>query len=109
MLPLLVYKQEQKHEDLIQKLVQCWSEVTDELLHEYLESVDCFVFQSSVINLNGTNLTDFIGKCVKDCMSKNLIRVFPNRKLWMTRMVYSQLKSMSEVSKSGDPDLYRKS
>eukprot|EP00061_Rhincodon_typus_P014788 g42075.t1 len=61
---------------------------------------------------------DHCDTIIKDALCSTAHEHFGNQTLgyapspgkpWMTRMVYSQLKSMSEMSKSGDPDLYRKS
>eukprot|EP00061_Rhincodon_typus_P011863 g37203.t1 len=90
--------------------IQCWSGLTDELLHDCLESVDWSIFKISAANLNeyAITVTDFISTCAEDCVPKTLIRVFPNRKPRMNWKIHSLLKSRSEVFKSGDPDLHRK-
>ncbi|XP_060703504.1 uncharacterized protein LOC132830055 [Hemiscyllium ocellatum] len=108
---LPAYKQKLKREDPVQKVVQCWSDGTDELLQDCFESVDWSIFKNSATSLNeyATTVTDFISKCVEDCVPKKLIRVFPNQKPWMNSEIHSLLKSRSEAFKSGDPDLYKKS
>ncbi|XP_048414141.1 uncharacterized protein LOC125465079 isoform X2 [Stegostoma tigrinum] len=108
---LPAYKQKLKRENPVQRVVQCWSEETDKLLRDCFESVDWSVFKNSAANLNeyATTVTDFISKCVEDCVPKKLIRVFPNQKPWMNWEIHSLLKSRSEAFKSGDPDLYKKS
>eukprot|EP00061_Rhincodon_typus_P011076 g35834.t1 len=102
------YKQKLKHEDLVQNIVQCRSEGMDELLRDCL---DWSIFKNSAANLNEhiTTITDFISRGVQDNVPKKLIRVLPNRKPWMNWKTHSLLKYWSEVFKSGDPDLYRKS
>eukprot|EP00061_Rhincodon_typus_P018126 g47160.t1 len=76
-----------------------------------LASVDWSIFKNSATNLSecATTITDFISKYVKDYMPKKFVQDFPNWKPWMERKTHSSLKFRSEVFKSGDPDLRRKS
>ncbi|XP_051899168.1 uncharacterized protein LOC127585608 [Pristis pectinata] len=69
------------------------------------------MFKDSAASLDeyATTLTDFISKCVEDCVPKRTIRVFPNKKPWMNREIHSRLKDRTAARKSGDPDLYKKS
>eukprot|EP00061_Rhincodon_typus_P016067 g44086.t1 len=53
-------------------------------------------------------LTDFISKCVEDCVPKKSIRVFSNRKPWMNREIHSLLKTRHAAFKSDNPAPYRK-
>ena len=66
--------------------------------------------KNSVTSLNeyATTVTDFISKCVEDCVPKKQIHAFPNQKPWMIRDIHCLLKSRSEAFKSGDTDLYKK-
>eukprot|EP00061_Rhincodon_typus_P006045 g26259.t1 len=102
MLLLLTYKQKLKHEYLVQKVAECWSEFMDELLCDCLESVDWSIFKNSVANLNecANTIRDFTCKCGEDHVPKKLIRVFPNRKPRINREIHSLLKFWSEVFKS---------
>eukprot|EP00061_Rhincodon_typus_P013975 g40703.t1 len=54
--------QKLKHDDQVQKVGQCWSEVMDKLLCDCLESADWPIFKYSVANPNvyATNVTGFI-------------------------------------------------
>eukprot|EP00061_Rhincodon_typus_P013041 g39163.t1 len=100
---LLAYKQKLKHNDPGQKVAQCVS------LRQQkgLEVVDWSKFKNSVANLNeyAATVTDFINKCVEDCVPK----MFPNQKPRMNWKIQSLLKSGSMAYKSGDPDLHRNS
>ncbi|XP_072372170.1 uncharacterized protein [Scyliorhinus torazame] len=108
---LPAYKQILKRENPAKKVVQCWSEETEELLRDCLETVDWSIFKNSAPNLNeyATTVTDSISKYVDDCVPKKTVRTFPNRKPWLNREIDSLLKDRSEAFKSDDPDLYRKS
>ena len=57
------------------------------MISYFLESVDWSVFKNSVTSLNkyATTVTEFISKCVEDCVPKKQICVFPNWKPWMNR------------------------
>eukprot|EP00061_Rhincodon_typus_P007044 g28320.t1 len=92
------------------EVIQCWSEVADKLLPDCLESADWSIFKNSAATLNehGTTVTDFISKCVDDCVPKKLIQMFLKWKPWMNWNIHSLLKSRSEVFNSGDPDLCMK-
>eukprot|EP00061_Rhincodon_typus_P003314 g19782.t1 len=106
---LPAYKQKLKCEDTVQKVIHCLSEVMDELLHDCLESLGWLKDSAASLNEYGTTITDFISKCVEDCMPKTLIRVFPNWKPWMNWKTHSLLKCRAETFKSDGPDLHRKS
>ncbi|XP_072365270.1 uncharacterized protein [Scyliorhinus torazame] len=47
--------------------------------------------------------------CVDDCVPKKAARTFPNWKPWLNREIDSLLKDRSELFKTDDPDLYKKS
>ena len=72
--------------------------------------MDWSVFKNSATSLNeyATTVTDFISKCVEDCVPKKQICVYSNRKPWMNRDIHCLLKSRTEAFKSGDTDLYKK-
>ena len=110
MLLLPAYKQKLKRENPSKKVVQCWSEESDDLLRDCLESVDWSVFKNSATSLNeyATTVIDLISRCVEDSVPKKQIHMFPNRKPWMNRDMHCLLKSRSEAFKSGDTDLYKK-
>eukprot|EP00061_Rhincodon_typus_P010307 g34502.t1 len=69
------------------------------------------MFACSVENPDeyATTVTDFISKCVEDCVPKKSMRVFPNHKPWMNQEIHSLLKIRRAAFKSGDLDQYRKS
>ncbi|XP_072358730.1 uncharacterized protein [Scyliorhinus torazame] len=104
-------KQKPKRENPAKNVVQCWSEETEELLRDCLETVDWSIFNNSATNLNeyATTVTDFISKCVDDCVPKKAVRAFPNRKPWLNHEIDSLLKDRSEAFKTDDPDLRKKS
>lgn len=51
-----------------------------------------------------TAITDFISKCVEDCIPKKMIRVFPNQKWRMNLGVHSQVVSKPATFKSNTPE-----
>eukprot|EP00061_Rhincodon_typus_P015108 g42604.t1 len=106
---LPAYKQQLKWENPPQNKVQCWSKAVEDHLRDHLDSVDWTVFKCSVENLDeyATTVTDFISKCVEDCVPKKLIRMFPNHKPLME--IHFLLKASHAAFKLSDPDLYRKS
>ncbi|XP_072362773.1 uncharacterized protein [Scyliorhinus torazame] len=108
---LPAYRQKLKRENPAKKVVQCWSEETEELLRDCLETEDWSIFKNSATNLNecATTVTDFISKCVDDCVPKKAVRAFPNQKPWLNREIDSLLKDRSEAFKADGPDLYKKS
>eukprot|EP00061_Rhincodon_typus_P009385 g32854.t1 len=77
-------KQKLKREDPS----QCWSEAVEDRLRDSLESVGWTVFKCSAENLNkyATTVTDFISKCVEDCVPKKSIQC------WMNQEIHSLLK-----------------
>eukprot|EP00061_Rhincodon_typus_P015431 g43098.t1 len=78
---LSAYKQKLKHEDPVQKAVQCWSEAMEGLLWDCLERLHAEEVNPHVPQLETTDKLE----------------------------IHSLLKSRSEVYKSGNHDLYRKS
>eukprot|EP00061_Rhincodon_typus_P018407 g47569.t1 len=94
-----------------QKEIQCWSKAVEEHFQDCLETVDWTVFKYLAKNLDeyAATITDFVSKCVEDCVPKKLIWVFPNRKPWLNREIHSLLKTRRTAFTSNDPDLYRKS
>eukprot|EP00061_Rhincodon_typus_P008721 g31584.t1 len=68
------------------------------------------MFTCSVESLDDytTTVTDFISKCVEDCVPKKSIQVFPNRKPWMNQEIHSLLKTRRAALKLGDLDQYGK-
>eukprot|EP00061_Rhincodon_typus_P014246 g41158.t1 len=77
----------------------------------YKQKLNWSIFKKSAANLNKykTTITDFISKCVDDCVLKKLIQSLPDQKVRMNREFHSLLKSRSKTFKLGDPDRYRKS
>ncbi|XP_059805435.1 uncharacterized protein LOC132380556 isoform X1 [Hypanus sabinus] len=104
------YRQKVKREKPEQKLVPCWSEETKEILRDCFESVDWKMFKDSAASHEEyvTTVTDFITKCVEDCVPKRTITVFPNQKPWMNEEIRSLLRARTAAFKSGDPVLYKK-
>ena len=72
--------------------------------------MDWSVFKNAGNSLNdyATAVTDFINKCVEDCVRKKQICVLPNRKPWMNRDFHCLMKSRPETFTPGDPDLCKK-
>ncbi|XP_048386342.1 uncharacterized protein LOC125452224 isoform X2 [Stegostoma tigrinum] len=107
--PLYVCLQtESETEEFFIKKTQDWSEAVEDCLWDCLDLVDWTRFRCSAENLDeyATTVTDFISKCVEDCVPKKSVRVFPNYKHWMN---HTWLKTRCAAFKSGDLDQYRKS
>jgi len=81
------YKQKLKLENPTAKATLHWSKEAEDRLRDCLGSVDWPVFKSAAENLNenATTVTDFISKCVADCLPEMTVRMFPNRKPWMNK------------------------
>eukprot|EP00061_Rhincodon_typus_P016889 g45339.t1 len=77
---LPAYKQKLKRENPSQNEVQCWSEAAEDCVQDCLDSADWATFKCSTENLDeyATTVTDFISKCVEDCVPKKSIGEFPN-------------------------------
>eukprot|EP00061_Rhincodon_typus_P009766 g33521.t1 len=61
------------------------------------------------VDEHATTITDFISKCMEDCVPKKSIQVFLNRKPWKNQEIHCLLKTRCAAFKSDDPGLYRKS
>eukprot|EP00061_Rhincodon_typus_P005148 g24321.t1 len=108
---LPAYKQKLKREDPSQKEVLHWSEALEDDLRDCLDSVDWTVFKCSAENLDeyATTITDFISKCVEDCIPTKSIPMFPIHKPWISQEMHSLPKTRCAAFKSDDPDQHRKS
>eukprot|EP00061_Rhincodon_typus_P014684 g41868.t1 len=108
---LLAYKQKLKHEDSVQKVLHCWSMAVKELLWVCLKSVDWSMLKNSPANPDeyARVITNFISKCVEDCVPKKSIRMYPNWKPWMNQEIHCLLKIRNAVFKSDNLNIYRKS
>eukprot|EP00061_Rhincodon_typus_P010447 g34746.t1 len=89
--PQAVYKQKLKWENPSRNDAQCCSKAVEDRLRDCLESVDRTMFQCSAEKPDEyvTTVTDFISKCVEDCVPKKSIRVYPNRKARMNQEIHS--------------------
>eukprot|EP00061_Rhincodon_typus_P004424 g22531.t1 len=101
---LPAYEQKLKQKNPSQKEAQCWSEAVEDCLQDCLDLVDWTVFKCSVENLDeyATTVTDFVRKCVEDCVPKKSVQVFPNRKCSMNKEIHSLLKTRSAAFKSAE-------
>eukprot|EP00061_Rhincodon_typus_P009948 g33841.t1 len=80
-------------------LINIWCSDTVTLMHHCSQDLEYLPVKGLNLNEYATTVTDFISKCVEDCMTKKLIRMFPNRKPWMSGEIYSLLRSGSEAFK----------
>ena len=69
------------------------------------------MFKDSATDLNeyATVVTDFIKKCVEDCIPTKTFRVFPNQKPWMNFEIRTLLKTRHRAFMSDDTVVYKKS
>ncbi|XP_055512237.1 uncharacterized protein LOC129709727 [Leucoraja erinacea] len=101
---LPAYRQQLKSALPEVRTVQSWSGEAEEQLQDCLESVDWAMFRDSATDLNeyATVATEFIKKCVEDCIPTKTFRVFPNQKPWMNHEIRILLKTRSRAFRSGD-------
>ncbi|KAK0140101.1 hypothetical protein N1851_022987 [Merluccius polli] len=88
------------------KTVKTWPEGAMEQLQNCFEITDWSVFENRDLEQYTASVLGYITHCMDTVTRDKRIRIYPNRKPWMTKAVQCLLKDRDTAFKKGDKALY---
>ena len=86
--------------------VTTWLEEASHQLQDCFQRTDWEVFAHQDLENHTTAVFDYIRFCTDNVTRNRLMRIYPNRKPWMTKEVQSLLTARNTAFRSGDTALY---
>ena len=88
------------------RTVKTWPEGASLQLQDCFESTDWGVFEHQDLEQHTTAVLGYIKHCMDTVTVDKCIRVYPNKKPWMTREVQCLLRERDTAFRSGDAAMY---
>ncbi|XP_051793955.1 uncharacterized protein LOC127530662 [Acanthochromis polyacanthus] len=83
-----------------------WPDDASEQLQNCFERTNWDIFDHPDLEVFTDSVLYYIKNCIDNVTVNKTIRVYPNRKPWMTQKVQQLLKNRNTAFRSGDSDLY---
>ena len=100
------YKPIRKSAPITTKTVKTWPEGAMEQLQDCFATTDWSVFENRDLEQYTASVLGYITHCMDTVTTVKRIRIYPNRKPWMTKEVQCLLKDRDTAFKKGDQALY---
>ncbi|KAK0146400.1 putative RNA-directed DNA polymerase from transposon BS [Merluccius polli] len=89
------YKQRLKQEAPVRREVTRWSDQSEASLQDALDTADWEMFRRSSDNISefAEAVLGFIEKLTNDCVTKHIVKTFPNQKPWVDKNIREALRA----------------
>lgn len=95
-----------KNSPITTRTVKPWPEGASQQLQDCFRTTDFGIFEHPDLNMFNHSVLSYSQHCTDTVTVEKHIRVYPNRKPWMTSKVQKLLKQRNKAFRSGDVALY---
>ena len=88
------------------RMVKTWPEGAMGQLQDCFENTDWSIFENEDLEQYTAAVLGYIKHCIDTVTVDKQVKVYPNTKPWMTKVVTSLLKERDRAFKAGDQELY---